>query len=73
MIRLFKTASVVSLKFVEEVQTMAAAQVELKSPYFPLFKGDSIFRGLLTPYIRKGEGEIFGRNIAGVMQRTFGS
>ncbi len=33
--------SVVSLKFVEEVQTMAAAEVELKSPCSPLSKGDS--------------------------------
>jgi hypothetical protein len=32
-------SSVVSLKFVEEVQTMAPAEVELKSPCFPLFKG----------------------------------
>jgi hypothetical protein len=32
---------VVFVKFVEEVQTMAAAEVELKSPCFPLFKGDS--------------------------------
>jgi hypothetical protein len=32
---------VVFLKFVEEVQTMAAAEVELKS-CFPLFKGDSL-------------------------------
>jgi hypothetical protein len=34
-----REASVVFLKFVEEVQTMVAAEVELKSPCFALFKG----------------------------------
>jgi hypothetical protein len=33
---------VVFLKFVEEVQTTAAAEVELKSPCFPFSKGDSL-------------------------------
>ena len=43
----------VFLKFVEEVQTMAAAEVELKSPCFPFQRG-SLFRGLVTPLWKKG-------------------
>ena len=58
MIRLSKTASVVSLKFVEEVQTMAAAEVELKSPSVPLFQRGILFRGLLTP-LEKGKGRFW--------------
>jgi len=49
---------VVFLKFVEEFQTMAAAEVELKSPSVPLFQRGILFRGLLTPLFGKGEGEI---------------
>jgi hypothetical protein len=37
--RPFQQPASVFLKFVEEVQTMAAAEVELKSPCFTLFKG----------------------------------
>jgi hypothetical protein len=33
---------VVFLKFVEEVQTMAAAEVELNPPVSPFSKGDSL-------------------------------
>ena len=68
-----REASVVFLKFVEEVQTMAAAEVELKSPLFPPFQRGILFRELLTPLWKRGEGGIFGRNIAGVMQRISGS
>jgi hypothetical protein len=53
-----REASVGFLKFVEEFKTMAAAEVELKSPCFPLSKG-ILFRGLLTPLWKRGEGRFW--------------
>jgi hypothetical protein len=47
-------SSVASLKFVEEAQTMAAAQVELKSPVSPFSKGDS-FPWAPNPSLEKGK------------------
>ena len=48
--------SVVSLKFVEEVQTMAGLRLKSNSnPLFPPFQRGILFRGLLTP-LGKGEG-----------------
>ena len=69
-----RAASVVSLKFVEEVQTMAGLRLKSNSnpPVSPFSKGDFFSVGLLTPLWKRGR-EIFGRNIAGVMQRTSGS
>jgi hypothetical protein len=52
-------ASVVTQKFDELVQTMAAAEVERKSSFFPFFKGGIFFLGFLTPLWKRGEGEIF--------------
>jgi hypothetical protein len=63
---------VVFLKFVEEVQTMAAAEVELNPPVSPFSKGDSLPWAPNSLW-KRGEGEIFGRNIEAVMQRTSGS
>jgi hypothetical protein len=63
---------VVFLKFVEEVQTMAAAEVELNPPVSPFSKGDSLPWAPDPSLEKRGRGD-FGRNIAGVMQRTSGS
>jgi hypothetical protein len=49
---------VVTQKFDEQVQMMAAAEVELKSPFVPLFKGGIFFLGFLTPLWKRGEGEM---------------
>jgi hypothetical protein len=50
---------VVSLKFVEEVQTVAAVEVEFKSPCSPPFSKGDLLPGLITPLWERGEGEIF--------------
>jgi hypothetical protein len=39
----------VSQKFVSKVHTMAAAEVELKSPFVPLFQRGHFLRAILTP------------------------
>jgi len=45
-----------------KLRTMATAEVALKSPWIPLFKG-GIFRALLFPLFGKeGEGEIFSES-----------
>jgi hypothetical protein len=56
-----------SPKFVEKVQTMATAEVELKSPFVPLFKG-GIFSVRFSPlFAKEGKGEIFEQNDAGII------
>jgi hypothetical protein len=49
-------------------QTMAAAEVELKSPFVPLFQRGNLnfLGGILTPLWKRGEGEIFGLSDAGI-------
>ena len=54
-------ASVVAQKFVEKVQMMAVAKVELKSPFFPLFQMGNFLSVIITPLWKRGEGEIFFR------------
>jgi hypothetical protein len=49
---------VVFLKFVEEVQAIAAAEVELKSPVSPFSKGDS-FPWATNPSMEKGKGDFW--------------
>jgi hypothetical protein len=49
---------VVFLKFVEEVQTMAAAEVELKSPSVPFFKGRFSSMGP-NPLWKEGRGDFW--------------
>jgi hypothetical protein len=49
---------------------MVATAVALKSPLFPLYKGGIFSSAPLTPLWKRGEGEIFGRNVAAIMQRT---
>jgi hypothetical protein len=45
-----RITSVVSQKYIEKFQTMAAAGVEVKSPYSPPFsKGEFFAAGFLTP------------------------
>jgi hypothetical protein len=47
---------------------MTAAEGELKSPFVPLFqRGEFFSAGILTPLWKRGEGEIFGRNDAGII------
>jgi hypothetical protein len=42
-------------------KTIAAAEIELKSPCFPLSKGGFFFRRLLTPSLEKrGRGDFDG-------------
>jgi hypothetical protein len=41
---------------------MAATEVELKSPFVPLFQRGNFLRVILTPLCQRGEGEIFERN-----------
>jgi len=41
-------------------QTMVAVEVELKSPFLPLFLKGDFLRGILTPLWKRGAGEIFG-------------
>src|ERR1700757_5110205 len=38
---------------------MIAAEVELKSPFVPLFQRGVFLHGILTPLWKRGEGEIF--------------
>jgi hypothetical protein len=66
-----REASVVFLKFVEEVQTMVAAEVELKSPLFRPFQRGILFRELLTPLWKRGEGGDFWMEYGGSHAANF--
>jgi hypothetical protein len=46
---------------------MATAEVELKSPFVPLFQRGNFSPEILTPLLKRGEGEIFGRNDTGLV------
>src|SRR5437879_5689351 len=48
---------------------LAAAEVELKSPFVPLFSKGEFLPAILTPLCQRGEGEIFGRNDTGIMHQ----
>ena len=52
---------------------MAATEVELKSPFVPLFQRGNFLRAILTPLCQRGEGEIFRRNDSRIMSRTSGT
>jgi hypothetical protein len=52
---------VVAQKFVEKVQTMAAAEVEFKSAFVPPFSKREISPSNPNRSLEKREGEIFGR------------
>ena len=58
--------NVVSQKFIRKLQIMASAKAALKSPCVPLFQRGNFVRRTLTPLWKRGEGEIFGRNEAGI-------
>jgi hypothetical protein len=50
---------------------MARAEVELKSPFVPLFQRGNFLRVIFTPLCQRGEGEIFGQNDAGIIIESF--
>jgi hypothetical protein len=49
----------ISEKFLLKVHGMAAAQVELKSPFHPPCSKGEFSPRILTPLWQRGEGEIF--------------
>jgi hypothetical protein len=55
----------------EKVLPMSPVHLLPMSPvYTPLYKGGIFSSVPLTPLWKRGEGEIFGRNVAAIMQRT---
>jgi hypothetical protein len=65
--------NVVSQKFFEKVKTIAAAKLELKSPFSPPFSKGEFPSGILTPLWKRGAGEIFEWNKARDIERTSGT
>jgi hypothetical protein len=63
----------VAQKFAEKVQLTAPAEVELKSPFVPLFFKGGISPWDINPSLEKRKGRFFGRNDAGVIHRTSGT
>jgi len=46
-----------------EKSSKAECQVELKSPFVPLFQRGNFLRAIPTPLWKRGEGEIFHRTL----------
>jgi hypothetical protein len=46
---------------------MVTAEVELKSPFVPLFQRGSVLRAILIPLAKEGKGRFIGQDDAGII------